>query len=228
MARPINLGFAILPNPDVLISLEEGFLGGVAYWDSPADLDSLLRWDVVIYKQGSGVWLNYLEYSVSIDTAASIFGQNRPYVLVPVTPNNSYQIKVQAISKYGDRSPFSIVTIHTTDSIVPGVVPRPVNFISTNAVSTQYTGSSFSLSWDVTQDTNLVSNVEVQIVEPLSQETIRSEILAPSVLQYTYTIDKNKQDYFSYNTSVGAYRTLVPRIRSKKGDSYSDWVYLGG
>lgn len=143
-------------------------------------------------------------------------------------PVNSYQIKVQAISKYGDRSPYSIVTISTTDSIVPGVLPRPINFVSTNAVGTQYTGSSFSLSWDVTQDTNLVTNVEVQIIEPLSQTTLRSETVSSNVLTYEYTITKNKQDHFANTAEVGAYRTLVPRIRSKKGDSYSDWVYLGG
>lgn len=220
---PGGLAVAVLPNPNVLVSIPEGFLGVAVSW-SPGN-ENIMRYDIVLHElQGDNI-VSVSNLSVLPTQMALISGVSKVYSLVPTLPSKTYQVKVQGIDKYGSKSPYALATF-ITGSQVPNTVPRPQGFACTNSTFGRFTGPSPVLVWDNSMyDDTLVDFSEVEILDASTGQVMRSIGTSGSTL--TYPLVSNKQDYQALFGFIGASRRLIPRVRNKKAAGVSQWVYLG-
>lgn len=226
---PANLTFTNLPNPAALISLPEGFRGGVVSWGPGGE--NILHWAMLVYTrpaESTAIFVQDGPIRIIEDSKqASISLQTKVFELLELQPLTEYQIKVQGVSKYGDRSPYNIIGFTTGEVIDVAVVPRIKGFRCINSDSNGiFSGPFPSFEWDAQEDPTKLTSIELQLLDPSDDSVLDSIVLDKTSVAVSYLFSSNKSAYFIKTGLIGAFRNLVPRIRAKFNSLNSEWSYL--
>lgn len=226
---PQNLTFTNMPNANVLVGLPEGFRGGVVSWTPGGD--SILHWAMVVHTKPAGSTSFFVQTSpltiIENSNRATIFSQDKVFNILDLEPLTEYMIKVQGVSKYGDRSPYSIIGFTTGETIEVAVVPKIRGFTCTNTdANSIYSGPYPTFLWDAPEDATKLTSIELQLLDPSDDSVVDSITLDKSALGISYLFSSNKNAYFIKTGFKGAFRTLLPRVRAKFNSANSEWSYL--
>ncbi len=225
---PLNLGFRALPDAGVLISNLPVNTYGILYWDAPTSTQAIMRYDVVVYPQGSPA--NYVSGQSVPSNTVSVDGQQKNYFLVPlINTSTAYVLKVQTILSNGERSPFAILIHNTPTYVEPAIIPPVADFRVTNlGLDGSFIGSSINFAWTQASTFGVVGYI-LEVKDSVSGNTILTNSALPlATTNYTLTLAQNKAGYATNNAgAVGAYRSVTARIRAvTNGGKLSDWSNL--
>jgi hypothetical protein len=203
---PKGLEFVQLPSARFpsLALVDYPDVNGLLLWDTSAG-SNILRYDVENWAADSA------GYGVPLtDTLTDSAGQTKHFIKITgLLADNPYSFKVRTISHKGAASKWSISS--TTLPAVTEAQYSPVqNFIATNTYDGQhFTGPELSVSWDAHSNSN-VSDYSIEIYDKTATVLLRTEQLGYTNTTYTYTLNKNIEDYAANNSNaVGAYRGVT-------------------
>jgi hypothetical protein len=225
---PTNLSFRVLPDPSVAISTIPTNTYGILFWEAPTISESIMRYNISIYPEGSPS--NQVLGEAAVGTQVLVNGNLRNYFLVPlIAGSTSYVFKVQTVLSNGDRSPFAIL-VHSTPALVePAYIPPIQQFRVTNiGIDGTFVGPNVSFAWEVSATTGVAGYI-LEVKDSLSGSTILTASGIPKVSSsYTLTLAQNKAGYAMNNAgALGAYRSITARIRAvTHGGRLSDWSNL--
>lgn len=223
---PENLGVVFLPSE--LIDLDLSYLPE-AYKNKPLALfrwnpivsDTLLRYDVRVENHPE------LYFQVLPTSVIDISGVTYNFAVIPVEINTSYVFKVQQITTIGAKSTYSILSVATPVSMEVSNLESIEGFKVDNLASDgTFTGPNLVLSWNPLITPAELDNIYLEFYNPATNFMFFSATLPTTATTYTLTLNSNIAGFIAENALTGAYRNIVPKIRTVKGTSFSKWSEL--
>lgn len=165
-----------------------------------------------------------------------IDSDGKVYKFIEVNPrDDSWELKVEVrtVLASGNYSKWVSKTITSTDAIIPINLDPVTNFRASNVVpgtSNQFFGSSIDLVWDTNGEP--VNAYELIFYNPSNESQEYSQWIVqasnnPST-EFSYTFERNKDDYQFINGSLGINRNIGAKIRARSDPRLSPGKQLPG